>query len=341
VLLPLFIGVAIRFWFYSLADSFWRDETKLLLNIVSKSFLSLLGQLDYKQEAPIPLLWLLKFIYILGGNGELSMRAISLITNILSLYFFCLITYRIFTETRTIFFLNLLFALSPGIILFASSIKQYSLDLCIASVLLYLAVRWVNDSNDFTCDYKKYLIAALASWFSYPSLFITLSIGIALFLKNFRKDIRSPIIFLSVTSISFILEWLIFLRRCVTMKDHQSFLKLTNLVGVSDVLRHIFFAYTGPNMSLFLLFGLAIMASLTLLGLIEAYRQRVYAWLVVLVLPILLSLGASLTEHYPLYGRTLLFATPGLYLLVGYGIKVIVQAASPSNVATGKREGAS
>jgi hypothetical protein len=40
----------------------------------------------------------------------------------------------------------------------------------------------------------------------------------------------------------------------------------------------------------------------------------------VLILPLLLAFGASAARLYPVLGRLLLFATPGLYLLVGYGV---------------------
>ena len=78
----LVAGAGIRLWFYFLNDSFWRDETKLLLNIAHKSFLELLSPLDPKQVAPVPLLWLYRVVYLWGGGGELSMRAFSLITSI-------------------------------------------------------------------------------------------------------------------------------------------------------------------------------------------------------------------------------------------------------------------
>lgn len=334
VLLALFIGIAIRLWLYFLDDSFWRDETKLLLNIANRSYLSLMKPLDYKQELSIPLLWLFKSLYIFGARGEFYVRAVSLIANVLALCLFCLIAYRIFTEGRYIFITTLLFALSPGIILFASSVKQYSVDIFIASVLLYLAAQRLYNGNYIKYDYKLYLIAAFSPWLSYPSIFINLAIGVALFLKKFRKDMRTPITYLSVTCISFLLEWLIFLRRSAMVKDWQHFMKLTSLGGAADILLNIFWAYTGLNLTLFLLCGVAVLACLSLLGIIEAWRQGVYAWLVVLVLPILLALGAHVMEYYPLYGRTLLFATPGVYLLAGYGIAFLFRKSQQIKFGT-------
>jgi hypothetical protein len=330
VLLALLIGVAFRLWFYLLFDSFWRDESKILLNIANKSFLSLLWHLDYEQEMPIPLLWFFRFIYILGARSELYIRAISLITNILSLCFFSLICYLIFFDAIPILISILLFSLSPGIIIFASIAKQYSLDIFVASVLLYQAVYRINNNKCLKPDYYLFLTAGLAPWFSYPAIFITLAIGVALFIKNYRKDIWLPIIYLLVTGISFAFEWLIILRRSLPMmKRYHAFLDLTNwkflLSILHSVFNDIFFAYTGPNITLWLLSGLAVVASLSLMGLIEAWRQGLYPWLIVLVLPILLALGASAMNHYPLYGRTLIFAAPGVYLLVGYGLVLLLR----------------
>jgi hypothetical protein len=60
------------------------------------------------------------------------------------------------------------------------------------------------------------------------------------------------------------------------------------------------------------------------IGILMAKRHGGLPLLTLLLLPLLLSLGASAVKVYPLYGRCLLFAVPGIYLLIGYGIECLI-----------------
>jgi len=120
---PLLVGVGARAWYFFLDDSFWRDESKLLLNVAGKSFAALLGHLDYEQEAPIPLLWLYRLLYLAGAGGELPMRTLSLAASILTLLLFYFLARRMIKDHRAALFATWLLALAPGVILFAAMVK--------------------------------------------------------------------------------------------------------------------------------------------------------------------------------------------------------------------------
>jgi hypothetical protein len=141
------IGVSVRLWLYLLNDSFWRDETKLLLNVAHKSFLQLLGPLNYGQEAPVPLLWLYRLLYLTGAGGELPVRAVSLVMGIGALYLFYRLAQRVLPERRAVLLVTWLMALAPGAILVGALAKQYSLDLLVACALLYVATPWFTASE--------------------------------------------------------------------------------------------------------------------------------------------------------------------------------------------------
>jgi hypothetical protein len=110
----LMVGVGARLWFYFLNDSFWRDESMLLLNVAQKSFVELLGPLDFAQEAPVPLLWFYRLLYLTGGGSELPMRALSLATSILALLLFYRLAQRVLEDRRAVLLSTWLLALAPA-----------------------------------------------------------------------------------------------------------------------------------------------------------------------------------------------------------------------------------
>ena len=321
--LALFIGIALRLWFYLLNDSFWRDETKLLLNVAQNSFLDLLKPLNYGQESPITFLWLLRALWLSGANGELAMRGVSLLASLLSLLFFYLVIMHSLSDQKARLFSIVLFALSPGIILYAGLVKQYSIDVLVATILLYISRTWFlsGNSDSLAIDKKKYIGTALAPWLSLPSIFIIIAQGVGLIIKNRQKHLRRPaLLLIAIGCASFTVEWLMVLHRSLMIKDLDFYLRYHSVGGWLWNFKQVFFAYTGPNINLVLIVGIFFASILLLLGISEAKRRHGLSSVVLLLLPLLLAFGGGLVKVYPLFGRCLLFAIPGIYLLIGYGI---------------------
>jgi hypothetical protein len=316
----LALGLAVRFWFYFLNDSFCRDETKLLLNIANKSFLKLLGPLSYGQEAPIPLLWLYRLFYLMGAGGELPLRAVSLLTSILALYLFYCLARRAIPDRRAILFVTWLMALSPGVILFAAIVKQYSIDILVSCVLFYLAVPWLIKSENNPSFFILVVAGGLAPWLSLPAIWIAGSIGLGMLVRGRRQGCKYALIFLGVLIFSFSLEYSLILKRCLHITEfiNSGFLPLS-FGGCKLFLQAVFYAYRGSQYNIYFRTSHIILLCLLLFGFWKVLRLYGWAWLLVLLLPLGLVFGASIAKVYPIFGRTLLFAVPGLYLLIGYG----------------------
>ncbi len=335
----LLAGVGARVWFYLLNDSFWRDESKVLLAVAQRSFLGLLGPMEYG-DAPYYLLWLYRLFYLAGGGGELSVRAFSLATSILALVLFYFLARRVLSDRRALLFSTWLLALAPGVILFAGMAKQYSLDLLVTSGLLWLAFRCLTAPQGAAPLGYLTLAASLAPWISYQALFVVAALGLGLVLR-FRSLGLLPVAgFLAVVAVSVSLELLTVLNRLLA----PGRLELISLYQIPWSSIHnwgewlfcqIFYAYVGPlNVSYAfvdprgcsfspLLYGVA---GLALLGLWESRRQYGWAWVAVLAGPLVICLGAWALNLYAPHGRYILFVTPGLYLLAGYGASLLFQA---------------
>lgn len=292
----------------------------LLLNVAQKSFFQLLGPLEYAQEAPVPLLWFYRLVYLLGGGGELPMRALSLVCSGLALFLFYRLAQRVLPDRRAVLFSIWLLALSPGAILFAAQAKPYSLDLLVAAGLLYLATPWfLNPGGPHYLSWLA-LAAGLAPWFSLPAIFVTGGIVAGLLLRTRQGGARPALVLLAVVAGSFVLEFGLVLKRCLIMQEFIKnwFLEFT-LSSWKWSFCQIFFGYLGPQSNDISL-PVLVLAGLAVGGLVVAGREYGWAWAVALILPLGLALAASMAHIYPIFGRLLLFEIPGLYLLIGYGV---------------------
>jgi hypothetical protein len=332
--LAMCTGIALRLWFYLLDDSLWRDETNLLLNVAQNSFFDLLKPLHYNQESPITFLWFLRVLWLSGANGELSMRAVSLCASLLSLFFFYRIIMHFLSDQKARFFSLALFALSPGIILYAASVKQYSIDILAAAILLYASRSWFipGNSTSSAIGIKSFLLAVAAPWFSLPSIFIIIAQGAGLIIKNRNEHLRQrpALLFIALGCASFAVEWLAVLHRSLMRIDLDYYLRYHSLGGWLWNFKQLFFAYTGPNIHMLLIAGISLASILLLVGIFEARRRHGPAIVVFLLLPLVLAFGGGLIKVYPLFGRCLLFATPGIYLFIGYGMSRLFRSGSRS-----------
>src|SRR5512141_2207397 len=142
---PEYVGWAIvvmgglfRLRQYFSGRSLWRDEAGLALNIVERNFAGLLQPLGYEQGAPVGFLFLEKILILLFGNHDQVMRLVPLVSGILSVYFF----YRIAQAfIKGSWFATLLFAISWSLVYYSSELKQYSSDVMIAMLLVFLVSR--------------------------------------------------------------------------------------------------------------------------------------------------------------------------------------------------------
>ncbi len=331
----LAVGAAARLWLYFLNDSFWRDETKLLLNVAHKSFLQLLGPLDYGQEAPIPLLWLYRLFYLMGGGGELPLRAVSLLSSIFALYLFYCLAQRVIPERRAVLFVTWLMALAPGEILFAAMAKQYSLDLLAACALLYVAAPWFTKSEENPSSSKLAMAGGLTPWVSLPAVWIAGSIGLGMLGRGRRAGFKPALVFWGVLIFSFALEFFLILKRCLHLTKFIDYgiVPLT-WDGYKLAFHNAFFAYHGPQYHFIFQVPDFLQLSLLAVGAWEVIRSYGWEWLVVLLLPLFLAFGANLAKVYPIFERTLLFAVPGLYLLLGYAAVLWLKSIPWPRLAT-------
>ena len=164
----LAFGAACRLFRYWLDFPIWIDEASLALNFAERDYRGLLRELNYLQVAPILFLWAEKAVFDLFGPSTQALRVLPLIAGIGGLVLFWRLARKTLPLPAAVFAIGLL-AVAGWPIELASSIKPYSLDLCVAVALMWLTER---ASRDFREVRWLALIVPFAVCLSYPAVFV-------------------------------------------------------------------------------------------------------------------------------------------------------------------------
>jgi hypothetical protein len=317
------IGIFLRVYLYLANRSLFFDEAALALNIVDRSFIGLLKPLDYNQGAPIGYLLSQRAVISLLGNRDYILRLIPLLAGLISVPLMCAVATQYGGRLSALTSAGL-FALSPTLVRYSSEMKQYSTDVLMALVLLFIAPKCLEDDAKPGTLVVLGVAGSLAVWFSHPSLFVLPGILLTLGLVFAgRRDLRRLYGLIGVglgCGISLSLAYVVNLRYLGSKGELVSFWGSTfaPVPPWSDpgwFFRALWSMVRNPA-------GLPfseITAGLLTLGIFSlAFRRR--RFMLVLLAPFLLTLAASALRKYPFAGRLLLFLVPVLFLLLAEGV---------------------
>jgi hypothetical protein len=330
------MGAILRLRQYFSGRSLWRDEAGLAMNIVERNFAGLTQPLGYEQGSPVGFLFLEKTLILLFGNNDQVMRLVPLVSGILAVYFF----YRIAqAHIKGGLFATLLFAISWELVYYSSELKQYSSDVMIALLLVFLTSRCLRAdarSKDF---WMLGVAGMIGMWMSHPAVFVLAGIGLALFVAVITKSRPVPVKWLFILAamwvVSFGLEYLISLRY-LAASDYlmnywkKAFMPLPPggtrawLVKTYESLLLTSLNRTDRIISLLVLI-LVPLGALSFL-----YRDKVIA--IIMVSPFFIALLASVAQKYPLRGRLILFLVPFVIFLLAEGLGAIYWLIAKWNI---------
>jgi len=323
------IGISARLRIYLADLSLWRDEAALALNIIHKSFVQLLGPLDYDQGAPVGFLMIQKLVVTLRGGGEMALRLWPVTASILAIPIFFAVCYRV-VGARAALIALAFFALTADRTDYWADNKQYSTD-CLATVVLLLtAARALTAPDDFLSVRRLRWLAiagALVIWFSHPSIFVLAGIFVALSIRRFGQRIpQNPwglFLLLGAWGASFLLEYFLCLSKLTKSSYLQHYWSTVgaafapvpkNMVAIVWYKRSFLEMFNNFSIEFEGLAGVMF-----LLGLYELYRRGKHLP-VLLAAPILAALAASALHQYPFDWRLLIFAFPLITMAVAAGV---------------------
>ncbi len=139
------LGIGLRLRQYIANRSFWVDEATLALNLTHRNFWGLMKPLDYEQGEPVGFLFIEKSIITILGNRDYILRLFPLFSGILAGILSYLIVNSLVKSKIGSLFAALFFAISWPLIYYSSELKQYSSDVMVGLLLIYLSLRCLDE----------------------------------------------------------------------------------------------------------------------------------------------------------------------------------------------------
>lgn len=318
------IGVIVRTTNYFLADlSLWNDEAAVALNIVHKSFLEIIGPLEYNQVAPIGFCLFTKFSASIFGETEMAFRLLSYLAGTAAIGLaFVLINNAAGLWPALLCAAQLAVVKEP--IFFSNNLKPYASDLAIAIALILVA--WKSHGLYSSCKRLALITISgvVAIWFSFPAIFILGGVGLMWFMEWLEKPTKKSFCIIAVICAIWLLNFWLQFRLLQSQANNAYLLEFwsDNFLPIipkslSDLkfffeLPHVFRdpLWTAfPVVSSFLFIG----------GCLIIWRQD-RRLLVLILFPLVLNLAASGLKKYPFGERMLQYGTMNLFMPISIAL---------------------
>jgi dolichyl-phosphate-mannose-protein mannosyltransferase len=137
------IGVGLRCWEWLQPRSLWLDEQYIALGLREQPYGGLVGVLPYSQSAPVGWVWLEKFLFSIGGDGERLLRTPALLAGCLGVFTAAVLARRLFATPAAVLLTGLV-AISPTLVYYCAMVKPYAFDVTATTVLVLFAIRSVD-----------------------------------------------------------------------------------------------------------------------------------------------------------------------------------------------------
>ncbi|MEK6300743.1 MAG: hypothetical protein AABO41_08490 [Acidobacteriota bacterium] len=324
-------GGALRLIAYLGNRSLWRDEAALAMNIIERSYSGLLKPLESYQTAPLGFLMLEKTAVLALGSSEYALRLIPLLAGIISLLLFKQVAAQCLRPAVVPIALAF-FAFSDKLIYYSSELKQYSLDVAIALLIVLMAFRIHSQEISIARAAGFGLIGAAAVWFSHPAVFVLAGAGVCLFLyAAIKRDWKRALLLGCAGALwllSFKANYAFALRSAGESgfllrfwSDYDAFMPLQFSTAALKWLWQSFFVTLQDPAG----FAFPVIAGLALaIGCCAALVNR-NAKLLLLIAPIPFALLASGLHKYPFLERLLLWVVPLIVVLIAAGINAVAR----------------
>jgi hypothetical protein len=329
----LLVGAALRVRQYLLNRSFWADEASLAFNLVRRNFGELTQLLDYHQAAPVGFLFIEKLSILALGNHDYVMRLFPLFAGLLGIF----LIHKIARASFGIFglFAVALFSFSWWLVHYSSELKQYGSDVMVALLLVYLAIRCLQQEAQAKDFLVLGLSGAVAVWVSHPSILVMVGIGLALVIEKMMQKSYAPWAWILGIGLSWLasfgLAYLLSLRHIIAdeyLIDYwrRAFVPLppwSDKGWFRDTYySFLFFAFhRSDDLMAVAALALASAGSISLVA-----RDRRIATL--MISPFVVTVVASILHRYPLKDRFMLFLIPFALLLMAEGLRGVYWLAS-------------
>jgi len=328
--LIILIGAFLAIYQFMFNRSLWIDEASLALNIINKDFLELTKPLDYNQVAPVGFLFIERVSILIFGKNELALRIFPLISFLTSIYLFYLLSNDLVKNKIITLLATSIFSITLLLLRYSSEVKQYSIDVLIAIVILYFCFRLQFNRNKSIFLYG--IIGGITIWFSNISIIILFTTGVYLLYfeayKHKHYKILFPVLFWVV---SFIVYYYLFINNHPHTEFQVNWWNRQHaFLPLNPFSKYFYLFLLRANKTIYnLLFDFGhfwfIPLIISLSSIVFLLKQKKYIILYFCLTPIIVHLLLSSLKLYPFYTRVLLYITPLVILILSIGLYYIVE----------------
>jgi hypothetical protein len=337
-------GVILRLLQYLGDAALSLDEIAIARNVLERDLWHLLAApLAYDQTAPKGFLLATKGATNLFGSSDYALRLFPLICSIVALIAFWRVAARVLAGAGAPIAVAL-FAGAMPLLAYSAVVKQYASDVAVSVLLLWLALHL--GPAEMTRRRALWAGAAgmVAVWFSQPAVFVLVGLSVALLLIYRREGTRAGVsAWENLTPM--LMLWGVAVAAAVvvglssmTPATHD-YMRRYWAAGLLPWPPTKALALLWPWRPLTALFGSEAAAGLGypapgLYALLMAagfwclWRRQRNAALLILA-PVVITLGAAVARQYPFIDRLILFLIPGFLLAIAAAIERMRRATAP------------
>jgi hypothetical protein len=329
-------GIALRLYHYLRDPAMWHDEAALVINALDKSFLELLGPLQFQEAAPPLFLWAERAMALVLGDSTFALRLIPLFASCGGLILMAWVASTVLSPASARWAV-LLFEFSDRLLWHACEAKPYATDIlaALSAMAVFLSTR------SWPLPWRLTLFIALTPLLilaSYPGCFVLGGVLLSLLPATWqsRRALAWTGYFTlaSVAAVCFALLLIgpIHAQRGADMDScwvsyfpdwsrawTVPYWMAKSSIGVVD--------YCCRPLG-------GVLTPLVVLGSFCLWRRGERVLLTLIIVPCLLALFSSLAGRYPFGGaRILVYSAPAVVLCIGEAIPIVLAAARSWNRA--------
>ncbi|MDX6407719.1 MAG: hypothetical protein QOE13_790, partial [Gaiellaceae bacterium] len=266
------IGVLIRLVRYAADRSLWLDEAYLALNLKGRSYGDLIGTLDFNQAAPPLFLFIEKAVMGVFGDSEYALRLFPFAAAIGSMVLAYPVARR-YLSPRAVPVALLFFAVLEPFAFFGAEVKQYSSDILVTLVLLYLCARAVDaETRAFPRWIAAIAVAGIVGVsLSYPSAFVLAGVACAVLYSAIMRRDRTSILWVVTTFglilVAFLVTFIVSIHKGRAVQASAASISGDSRI----VVKNLYLVFTDPAGLPRTVVGLA--AVVALLGFVSILRR--------------------------------------------------------------------
>ncbi len=337
------LGVLFRLHHLTTLRSLRLDEAALAVELIRRDYWDILFGWSYNTHiptAPIGFLSVSKFFLHSSHGHELALRFLPFVISLITLYVVLKQTVRLFSPTLAQI-TAIMLALSTPVIFFAADLKQYSTDIFFTTILLFATIHFQRHREGLRSLLAYGALGVIALIFSFTAVFMLFSCGLVLILKAWRDRDKSLGIRSALVGIFWAMIFIgIFSNSAGLVMSNDQLFQMYEGTYLRDVMAS---PLLSAQMLLKLIpanFGIVWMplsvtaCVLMMLGAAKLIQEDWFKGLLIVV-PLILVIAASLAGRYPFFDRFLIFLVPCTALMLARGCIAVASVSHTRQWAKG------